>query len=753
MSANELTVLHSVSGPLAKAWLADGTIAARANARQFRARSRAANNLAELASALDDIKERPSFAVVRGQFVGLVQAAINDAGEGMGVGCVRRNSTNFVDVPRSYLMLDIDGYKPSNADPITQVELALAELFAKYLPAFLGTSYYWQLSGSAGHPKHVGVLKVHVWFMLTEPRTCVELQAWARSLPPGILDPSVYQPAQMLYTATPIFEAGVTDPVAKRTGIFQGCFDAVELNIDQSVLATVRAQGMREPMSDPKLKAGLIGAFCRAFPPTQLATLLPDLFAIGRSANHFSWLGHDSRSGIFVTDCGHGLYNGHATAPGGSRRLNLADFIRLHLFHDLDADFPEDGAMHRRPSMVAFCEWVADHHPQVLADVQPRGSSPEDDFGGLDDQAPAADTHHAATTKGGREPLRVWRRKDMRNRAPAKWLAKGWLPEQGTAGLVGDSNVGKSFVALDLGLSIARGVPWLGRPVIQGGVLYVAAEGGHGFGVRQDAYELHHSVNLDDAPFGLVDSAIDLRTSLVDADRVIAAAKEFVADTGQPLRLVVLDTLARVMAGGEENSSPDMGAVINSAAKIAELTGALVLLIHHTGKDAKKGARGHSSLRAALDTQIIVTRTGDVCTLRLDKQRDGATDLELAYRLKSVDLGISGDDDSLDSMSSAVVVAADLEWDVEPAPKFTQWQRHALEAWAGAAHGQLQATQIDINAAADRLFSEKGIESPHRAKMLKAAMKQLIDDRVLNLVAGGIGRGNLYPRDGLATLH
>lgn len=752
MTANQLTALNSVNVPLAKAWLADGTIAARANARQFRTRNFDAANVTGLAYVLESIKDNPTFAVVRGEFVGQEKASVNDAGKGMGYGLVRRNSANFVDVPRSYLMLDIDGFVPTHADPVTQVEDALKELFALHLPAFMGVSYYWQLSGSAGHPKHAGVLKVHVWAMLSKPRTCAELQAWAKSLPAGILDPSVYQSAQLLYTAAPTFEPGVVDPVVKRTGTFHGAREAVELEIDQAVLALARPQGNREPMSDPTLKPGVIGAFCRAYSPTQLATLLPEMFAPGRSEKHFSWLGHDGQSGVVVTDCGNGLYNGHATAPGGSRRQNLADFIRLHLFHDLDADAPEDTAMHSRPSMVAFCEWVARHHPHVMADVQPSGSSPEDDFGGLDDDLPTEE--RAAKTKpSGLRKLKVLRRRDMRNRPPAKWLVKGWLPEQGTAGLVGDSNVGKSFVALELGLSIARGTPWLGKAVIQGGVLYVAAEGGHGFGLRQDAYEIHHGVNLDDVPFGLVDSAIDLRTSMVDADRVIAAAKEFVADTEQPLRLVVLDTLARVMAGGEENSSPDMGAVINASGKIAEATGALVLLIHHTGKDAKKGARGHSSLRAALDTQIIITRSGNVCTLTLDKQRDGPTDLQLAYSLRSVDLGISDDEDGLESQSSAVVVSADAGWNLDSEPSFTQWQRHALEVWAGASHGQALATQIEINATADRLFLEKRIESPNRGKMLKAAMKELIDNGVLDVVAGGIGRGPFYPGDGGVTLH
>lgn len=64
------------------------------------------------------------------------------------------------------------------------------------------------------------------------------------------------------------------------------------------------------------------------------------------------------------------------------------------------------------------------------------------------------------------------------------YLVKGWLARGAVSMLYGPSNTGKSFLALDIAYHVAKGVPWGGRRVRQGNVLYVAAEGGSGFNNR-----------------------------------------------------------------------------------------------------------------------------------------------------------------------------------------------------------------------------------------------------------------------------
>ena len=54
------------------------------------------------------------------------------------------------------------------------------------------------------------------------------------------------------------------------------------------------------------------------------------------------------------------------------------------------------------------------------------------------------------------------------------------LPTEGVAVLYGKWKQFKSFVALDLGVAIARGEPWASRKTKKGIVVYIAGEGGHG---------------------------------------------------------------------------------------------------------------------------------------------------------------------------------------------------------------------------------------------------------------------------------
>lgn len=172
-----------------------------------------------------------------------------------------------------------------------------------------------------------------------------------------------------------------------------------------------------------------------------------------------------------------------------------------------------------------------------------------------------------------------------------------------------------------------------------------------------------------------------------DAEAVInALAKQYAAYPA----LIIIDTLARAMAGGDENSGQDMGALIRNVDLIREETDAHVMLIHHSGKDASRGARGHSSLRAAADTEIELTRSGDVVTAEAKKQRD-LSDLGcFAYKLRSVSLG---HDDDGDEVTSAVVEPTEAPL---RKPKVTGQALTALQALGDALadHGEVKRGEL-----------------------------------------------------------
>jgi hypothetical protein len=174
-------------------------------------------------------------------------------------------------------------------------------------------------------------------------------------------------------------------------------------------------------------------------------------------------------------------------------------------------------------------------------------------------------------------------------------------------------------------------------------VVYVCAEGSGGFQLRVEAYERHHGEQLDGAYFRVITDVPNLLT-----DDYKALGKQIVADGDADV--IVIDTLAQVSPGGDENSAEDMGRVLAHCRRLNEATGALVVLIHHAGKDLSRGARGWSGLKAAADFELEVARdeTG-VRTLRVSKLKDGRDGAVYPFQLLVVPLGMDEDEDVIDS--------------------------------------------------------------------------------------------------------
>ena len=227
----------------------------------------------------------------------------------------------------------------------------------------------------------------------------------------------------------------------------------------------------------------------------------------------------------------------------------------------------------------------------------------------------------------------------------AEWLISGVLPDKGLSTLWGDPGSGKSFLALDMALAVASGCDWFGKACVKGGVAYIAAEGGRGVKKRLVAYRNRFDVPRG-LPFALIPAAVDLCTEDHETDALIAELQEVAGAMSEPLRLVVIDTLSRAMAGGNENDSQDMGALIRNADRIREMTGAHVLFVHHGGKDRDKKTRGHSSLFGALDCAIEVTvnEISGLRTAKIRKQKDGEDGACFTFKLDVVELAHSSDD-------------------------------------------------------------------------------------------------------------
>jgi hypothetical protein len=202
------------------------------------------------------------------------------------------------------------------------------------------------------------------------------------------------------------------------------------------------------------------------------------------------------------------------------------------------------------------------------------------------------------------------------------WLMQDFLPLSGIGLIVGAPGRGKSFLALDIGLSVATGRPCGAREVKAGGVIYLSAEGQAGMRRRIKAARIHHNIPPD-IPFVFVPASPDLLNGS-DTSKLIATVEVARKAMGGDPVLIIIDTLARTFGGGQENDGQDMGRYISNATKLQEAFGGFVLVVHHTPKNPENNTpRGHGSLLGAVDTVIRVDEDKHGRYFRVDKQKDG----------------------------------------------------------------------------------------------------------------------------------
>lgn len=233
------------------------------------------------------------------------------------------------------------------------------------------------------------------------------------------------------------------------------------------------------------------------------------------------------------------------------------------------------------------------------------------------------------------ERYKMMRRDAVFAMPPVEFLVDGLITDTGFTMMYGAPGTGKSFIAIDIALSVAHGQPWQGQAVKQGPVLYIAGEGIGGFGKRWKAWERHHG-KVDEPDLYLLPTAVNFREP-EDIARLVAT----IEDIEQPFSLVIVDTVARAIAGAEENSSTDMGLFVAACDEIKALTGGALLAVHHAGKSADRGARGSSALLGGVDTSLMIGKSDDIVTLRVEKQKDAEPLDDINLRMVTVSATIS----------------------------------------------------------------------------------------------------------------
>lgn len=219
---------------------------------------------------------------------------------------------------------------------------------------------------------------------------------------------------------------------------------------------------------------------------------------------------------------------------------------------------------------------------------------------------------------------------------PPTWLIAGLVPERSLIVPYGPPKSGKTFLMLSAGLHIADGRDWFGHPVQQGAVVYIAGEGIGGMSVRVRAMLARYAMDPD-IPFFVVRRTVNFRVA-AEVNGLEAAIRDRIGDT--PLRLLIVDTLARAMPGADENSAQEVGAVIAAADYLKDTLNCTVALVHHEGKDGSRGARGTSALRGAWDAAYQIVANGKRLTLTVIDQKEAEAGQVLHFVMEEVAVGI-----------------------------------------------------------------------------------------------------------------
>lgn len=323
-----------------------------------------------------------------------------------------------------------------------------------------------------------------------------------------------------------------------------------------------------------------------------------------------------------------------------------------------------------------------------------------------------------------------------------EWCVKHVLPKNALTIIYGEPGSGKSFFALDLVAHVARGLAWRGQKVRQGAVAYVAAEGVAGFGNRLQAYGVGHDVDLSSVPLYVRGGLLQL----VEQQLALCEALEKVPD----LAVVVIDTLAAVTPGANENSSEDMGAAINAANMIIQATGAAVILIHHTNKQATM--RGWSGLLGAADSSIKIERDEEKRTAYIEKMKEGKDSADFNFKLESVSLG---EDEDGDEITSCVIRMSDeraqkgkkrerksRSGDFETSDNYIKPRRHLeiIEGLFGLDQEKISVSEAIAAIQADPILNPSEMEDTPPARSIKRTLHTLGE------------HGKLYVEDGYIRL-
>jgi hypothetical protein len=342
--------------------------------------------------------------------------------------------------------------------------------------------------------------------------------------------------------------------------------------------------------------------------------------------------------------------------------------------------------------------------------------------------------------------------RDLQPNLRSNEIIKDLLPRRAFGEVHADSGAGKTAIITDMLLHVAAGLEYRNRRTVQQPVIYCALEG-HG-GIDNRVIAAAEEIGITDAPFALVKATDNFRDPEA-AERVASIANELVQTFGGDNPIVAIDTYqAALGAGGSDCDPAAVSEFIQNVQKYL-LTSCTVLILHHFGKDASRGGRGWSGLRASLDFELEIDNTDGLRTLRVTKSRDGS-DRQPAccYELIGREIGVNEYGEPV----SVVVVEHLADQDVtKRGRRLTPKARSALNrlweciknssrSWPMADQPGLRCTMMGVwekACIAPGAITKAAAEKERRYRF-KAAMAELLEAK--EIVIDGDDGQRVYPR-------
>jgi phage/plasmid primase-like uncharacterized protein/KaiC/GvpD/RAD55 family RecA-like ATPase len=317
-------------------------------------------------------------------------------------------------------------------------------------------------------------------------------------------------------------------------------------------------------------------------------------------------------------------------------------------------------------------------------------------------------------------------------------LVEGLMTIGSSVVVYGDSNSGKTFWALSVATAIATGTDCYGRQTDSGLVIYLASEAPASIRSRMQAIKKYHKCNLENLV--MVPVPMNFHSGNQDANDVIELVRAIEQIKGKPVRLIIGDTLARMSAGANENSGEDMGPVMARFDQVATATGAALMIIHHNGKDAAKGARGWSGIRAHIDTEIEVAEREGVRSVTVTKQRELPSKGQVIhFKLEVVEMGVS----KFGSPATTCVAIADNDAKPQKKPTKHDENMRTIERawWSSGAEDRDGLPYVSRSALRDLLIkdgmSERTAKNKTEASRPDGIIAQMLNAGALEAVEHG----------------